>query len=90
MTTQDWTIYSDLDVQRKIREFDIDLEVVTVDSMDNEVCVEISDEIIPSEAFFKLVELMKKEYSAELKRIEPIWKCVRLVFSPEDKEAISL
>ena len=89
MTTQDWTIYSDLDVQRKIREFDIDLEVVTVDSMDNEVCVEISDEIIPSEAFFKLVEMMKKEYKVELNSIEPLYYTVKLVFSPEDKEADS-
>ena len=90
MTTQDWTIECDLADQRKIREFDIDLEAVTVTKKDSEFHIDVSYEIIPSEAFFKLVELMKKEYKVELKRIEPIWKCVRLVFSPDDKEARSL
>lgn len=86
MTTQDWTIECDLADQRKMRGFDIDLDVVTVTNEDNEFLVEISDEIIPNEELVKIVELMKKEYAAELNRIEPLWHSVRLVFSSEDKE----
>ena len=86
MTTQDWIIECDLADQRKMREFDIDLDVVTVTNEDNEFLVEISDEIIPNEELVKIAKLMKKEYSAELNRIEPLWHSVRLVFSPEDKE----
>ena len=86
MTTQDWTIECDLADQRKIREFDIDLDAVTVTNKDNGFLVEISDEIIPNGEFLKIVELMKKEYKAELNRIEPLWHSVKLVFSPEKKE----
>ena len=89
MTTQDWIIECDLADQRKMREFDIDLDVVTVTNEDNEFLVEISDEIIPNEELVKIAKLMKKEYSAELNRIEPLWHSVRLVFSSEDTEAAS-
>ena len=64
MTTQDWTIECDLADQRKIREFDIDLDAVTVTNEDNEFRMEISDEIIPNGEFLKIVELMKNEYKA--------------------------
>ncbi len=81
MTTQDWILHTEYDVQRRIREYDIDLVDVVVDNIGDEYQVEILDEEIPNTEFVKLTELMRKEYKAELETIKPSYRGVIIVFS---------
>ena len=89
MTTQEWVLTIETEFWTKLREFNIDLEVIETESKDDKFFVEIFDHAIANTEFLNLIDMMKKEYSANLEWIEPSYYSVILVFSPEDKKADS-
>ena len=84
MITHGCIMEKEIEIQRKIREAKIDFDVIEIDSKDDEFHVEIFDKMIQNSEFLKLTEMMKKEYSADLKWIEPSYYSLILIFSPED------
>lgn len=86
MTTQGWVLTIETEFRTKLREFSIDLEVIETECKDDKFLVDIFDQAIANTEFLKLIDMMKKEYSANLEWIEPSYYSVILVFSPEDKE----
>ena len=75
---------TEIEIQRKIREAKIDFDVIEIEIKDDQFHVEIFEKMIQNSEFLKLVDMMKKEYDADLKWIEPSYYGLILIFYFED------